>query len=803
METLWSDIRFSLRMLAKKPGFTAVAILTLALGIGACTSIFTVVDAVLLRPLPFPQPDRLAQLVEISDKGDRMNVPEANFADWKQQSRSFQHIAAYSGTQTVTITGGREPIRAAYVLVSQGFFDVLGVQPHLGRTLSLQEHGRGASPVAVISHEFWQRQFNADTNLDNLTLRYGSFNFPVVGVMPPGFRYPRDADLWAPMEAFGQFNPSRSAHNWRVFGRLKPGVSAAEAGAELSGIAKRIHQQYTDVTAVDATVVPLQEQITGRVRPALLVMLGAVGALLLIACANVTNLLLAQATVRERELALRSALGASRTRLLRQSVTESVVLTALGAALGILLATWGVDTMLAQASSQLPRGDEIAVDARVFFFAVALSLLTGLVLGILPALRTTEANLQDVLREGGRSQSGAARHRLARSGLVVAQIGMTLILLVAAGLLARSFWQTLQVDLGFEAGRQLALDLILPGPNTPEDQQELFRFHRELQARIAALPGVTASGGINYLPLSGRSSNGRFLIEGGSDSGDLWPNYRVASPGYFAAMGIPLLSGRWFDSRDDSQSPHVAVISRTVADRVWPGANPLGQRINYGNMDGDDQHWVTIIGIVGDIRHNGPEYATRGDIYLHYLQRPQTIPTFTTVIRTTGDPRALIAAVRGLVRELNPELPMTFRTLSEYFSFTLANRRFNLTLVAVFGGTALLLAVMGMYGVMAYTVAQRTQEIGIRMALGARGADVVGQFLREGGALVVIGLALGLGGAAALSQYISSLLYNTSVRDPLTFAAVAAALATVAMLACWIPARRATRVDPMVALRHE
>ena len=803
MAQISQDLRHSVRVLLRNPGFTIVAVLTLALGIGACTSIFTVVNGVLLRPLPYPEPDRIARLFEISDKGNRMNVPQANFDDWKQQSRNFEQLAGYSGTMEATFLGAREPVRARTCMVSESFFPVLGATAQRGRIPLPTEHRAGAGAVAVVSHDFWQNALGSSADLEKVHLRYGNLSFTVVGVMPPGFSYPPGTQIWAPMEPFNPPNPSRSAHNWRVIGRLRPGVTPATAQAEVSAIARRIHEQYRDVTAVDAAVVPMHTEVTARVRPALLLLLGAVGALLLIACANVTNLQLAQATARERELAVRCALGASRWRLLRQSLTENALLAGAGAVCGVLLAIWGVDAMLALSPRLLPRGEEIHVDGWVLGFAIVVSMLTGVALGLAQAMRLRGEKLQDMLREGGRTLSGAARQRVVQGGLVVAQLGLTLVLLVGAGLLARSFWQTLQVDLGFEAGSQLAVEVLRPVPDTPEQLQQLARFHGSFQERIAALPGVTASGGINYLPLSGRGSNGRFLIEGGTSSGDYWPNFRVASPGYFAAMGIPLLSGRMFDSTDGPATVHVAVISKQVAERVWPGENPLGRRINYGNMDGEFESWSTIVGVVGDVRSDGPELGANGDIYLHYLQRPKTTASFTTVIRTSGDAQALTAAVRRLAQDLDPESSVSFRTLHGYFSGAMAERQFNLALVGVFGGTALLLAVMGIYGVMAYTVAQRTQEIGIRMALGAMGGDVVRQFLREGGRLIVIGIVLGLAGATALSKYIASLLFNTAPRDPWTFAAVAAAMALVALAACFIPARRATRVDPMVALRHE
>jgi predicted permease len=802
MGALIHDVRHALRVLAREKGFTAIAVLTLALGIGASTAMFTVVDGVLLRPLPYPEPDRLVQLVEISAKGRWMDVPEANVADWRARSRSFERMTMHSGASPSSFAGEGEPVRAGAALVSEGFFEVMGVAPHLGRGFGADDHRRGGARVALVSHAVWQRVLGGARDVGSLALRQGDRTVPVVGVMPPGFSYPPGAEVWFPMETGGAFNPSRSAHNWRVIARLRPGVSAAQASADLQLVAGRIHREHAGVTAISATAIPLKTYLTRNARPALLVLLAAVGALLLVACANVASLLLAHGIARERELALRSALGATRARLVRQSVTECMLLALLGGAAGALLAFWGVDAMLALASGRLARGGEVGVDLRVLGFGLLVSTATGVGLGLIAAWRSTRGDLQATLREGSRTMAGDPRRHGARSALVVAQVGMALALLVGCGLLGRSLWKTLDEDLGFAAGDQLTVDLLVPAPAAPDRDLRLARFHRELGERVAALPGVIAAGGINHLPLSGRSANGRFELEGGGDSGDMWPNYLVVSPGYFAAMGIPLLGGRLLAESDAPDAPHVAVVSQAVARRVWPGDDAIGRRIVFGNMDGDARP-ITIVGVVGDVRHDGPEASPRGAVYLHVQQRPRRSDTFTLVVRTAGEARRLIPEVRREVQALDPTVAPVFRPLAEHVSAVVSERRFNLTLIGAFGATALLLAALGIYGVVSFSVARRTREIGIRVALGASSRLVVGQFLREGGRLALAGVALGLVAAAALSRLMASLLYGTSAHDPPTYAAVAALLLLVALVASWIPALRASRVDPMVALRRE
>lgn len=785
------DLRHAIRTLLKNPGFAIMAILMLALGIGACTAIFTVVNSVLLRPLPYPEPDRIVQLFELSDKGTRMNLPEANFVDWKEGSRNFEYMALVRGNLAPVI-GGNETVRARVATVSEGFFGAMGAKPVMGTLPADNE------PTVIVSHGFWQRVLGSDPNFQARSLTiYGEVH-SIVGVMPEGFAFPTGTEVWTSRAVAGKFIPSRSAHNWGVIGRLRPGVSIEAVRSELDAIAKRLHDSYRDVTAVGATVVPLKEQLTQNVRVALPVLFGAVGILLLIACANVGNLLLTHSAGRQRELAIRAALGAGRAALVRLFLAQSLVLTTIGAALGIALAVSGVDALLALGSTNLPRVDEIRVDGFVLAFSLAVSLAVGTILGIVPALRIAAGNLDDIMKEGGRSNSSGRSHRRMRAALIISQVALTVILLIGAGLLGRSFVRALSVNLGFETQNRLSVDLLLP-PGSDNNRGRDAAFHQQLLDRISAIPGVRAAGGTSAMPLSGRNSNGRFQIGGGRDSGAYWPGYRIATPGYFAAMGIPLIRGRVFDQTDGATTPEVAVISKAVADTVWPGEDAIGKQINYANMDGDEK-FMTIVGIVGDVRQLGPESPVTGDIYVHYLQRG-SLGGFTIVMDSTNSKETLIPTLTAYIKELNPQASARFQTVEQTFSSVLANRRFNLLIIGVFGATALILALMGVYGVTAYSVAQRTQEIGIRMALGAQSGDVVRLFVVDGSKLVFIGIALGVFGAFASGRVLASLLFEVQPTDIPTYLLTIIPLLGASLLASHLPARRASRVDPMITMR--
>lgn len=803
METLWQDLKYGVRMLRKNAGFTLVAVLTLALGIGANTAIFSVVNGVLLRPLPYDEPGRLVTLREISREGNQMNVPEQNFLGWQQSTKSYEGMAFYNSWE-VNVSGGSEPVRTLASDVSASFFDVLRVKPFLGRLFGPQDHKQGASPVVVVSYEYWRKYLGGDADLKDKYVRSAGYSFSVVGVTPPAFRFPALVDVWVAHGALNAPNPSRSAHNWRVIARLKPAPTLQSARAELSQLAKRIHSEYRDVTAVDATVLPLQDAFTARIRPALLMLTGAVGLLLLIACANVMNMLLARATAREKEFAVRGALGASRTRLVRQCVMETLVLAIVAALLGAVFASWGVDALLALGQGQIPRADNVRVDTVVLGFTLGISVLMSVLLGFVPGWRASRLDLHSVMNEAGRGSSGGRGQKRIRSALVVSQVVLTLMLLVGAGLLARSFTRVLAVDLGFQKDNRLELDLRMPFPRSDQDALRLREFSRQLEEKIAALPGMLSLGGSNSPPMSFSAGNGRFLIQGREDSGNYWPNYRLASPGYFKTLGIPLLRGRLFGSTDGPDSPQVAIISREVAEKVFPGEDPIGWRINSANMDGDE-NWMTIVGVVADVKEDGPEAVTSGAIYAHYLQRGKGggIARFTWVLHTASDPAVLIPSVREAVRSLDADVAPKFSTLEQNFAKTTAARRFNLTLLGVFAGVALALSSLGIYGVLAYSVERRTREIGIRMAVGAQPSEVFRLVVGQGLRLVTVGVALGILLALALTRYLGTLLYGVTPADPLTYVCTAVFVIVVALAACYVPARRATRVDPIVALRYE
>jgi predicted permease len=792
------DLRFGARMLLKQRQLTVVAIITLALGIGATTAIFTVVDAVLLRPLPFPEADRLVYLHEVDASGAEKGVAEPNFEDIEARSRSFAALG-YVGGGNLVVTGGREPVRAMVSYASQRIFEVLGVQPFAGRAFLPEEMKYKGPTAAMVSYGFWQRLLGGRTDFSAMRLNVDGVSCAVVGVMPPGFDFPSETEVWVP-RGIEPPSDSRKARGWPVIGKLRPGVSIEQARAEVSAIIKELRQTHgSAMKAVDCAMIPAQQYLTRNSRENLLLFAGAVALLLLVACANVSNLLLAQYVARQREFTIRAALGAGRWRLARQLGVENLLVTLPAAALGALLARAGVALLLRLDQRNLPRLNVIAVNWRVLLFACGLAVLIAVALGLLPALRFGGRNLPKGLKEAGRGQISG---KSLRGALVAIQISLTLVLLTGAGLLGRSFLKLSQVDPGFETGGVVAMTLALPSTITPKEDEELRQFYTQLVERLGQLPGVTSAGGVASLPLTGRGANGTFLID---DNPELQgqARYAPASAGYFAAMGIPLLRGRLFDRGDTVDSPHVAVISQSLALRYWPNEDPLGKRIQFGDMD-TDKRLLHVVGVVGDVR-NALDTDAGPMVYAYSLQRPQwwQVSSLSIVVRATGQPQSLIPAMRATVESLRPNVPLRFRTLDQVFSSSLDQRRFILSLFGVFGAIALLIAAIGVYGVMAYTVTQRAQEIGIRMALGATAADALRLALGQGMKLALTGVAMGLLAAFALTRLMKSLLFGVEATDPLSFTTMALLLTIVALLACLIPARRATRVDPMVALRCE
>ena len=807
MQTLWQDLRYGARMLMKQPGFTFIAVLTLALGIGATTAIFSVVDGVLLRALPFPHSEHIVQLREVNERGVGIRFAEPNYQDVRARQHTLEAVAQYAGGGIV-VTGGKESVRAQAFWVSGDFFRVIGVQPALGRGFLPEDSKPGAGAfVAVVSHGFWQRQLGGRTDFTNVKLNVDGPSFTVVGVLPPGGGYPQDADIWVPREVESP-QTSRTAHNWQVIARVKADAAAnatiEQARSDVSLIGKQLRQEHgKQIDLTDVSLTPLKESMTDAVGSGLWMMLAAVGLLLVVACANVANLILAQAFTRTAEFSVRAALGASRWRMARQFITENLLLAALACVPGILLSFWGVDLLLSLNANNLPRIAEIAVNARALLFTISLSFAIAVVLGLLPLLRFSGTDLHAQLKEGGRGQSPSALANRLRASLVVAQIALTLVLLIGAGLLGRSFLKLMRTDTGFQPESAVAMTLSLPTTIDKAQEAQLKQFHEQLLARLESMPGVAAAGAINALPLTGRGADGTFQKDGNpATTGDA--DFRLASGGYFAALGIPLLQGRTFQTSDSGSAPDACIISQSMARKYWPNENPLGRTIQFGNMDGD-KDLLHIVGIVGDIRHEGLDQLATPTVYAHSLQRPQwwQVSNQSYVVRAQLPAATLIPVLREVTQSLNRDALLRFQTLNEVVSSSLDARRFSLVIFGVFAAIALLLAATGVYGVMSYAITQRRHEIGVRLALGAQKSDVLRLVVMQGMKLALLGVVVGGLAARVLSKWIAASLHNLSNTDPLTYAAISALLLIVALLACWIPARRATKVDPMIALRCE
>ncbi len=821
MQTLWQDIRYGIRMLLKSPGMSFVVILALALGIGANTAIFSVVNAVLLRPLPYDQADRLVFLNETSKVMDEISISYPNFLDWRNQNQVFEKIGVYN-RGSYNLTGAGEPERIIAAQCSADLFAALRMNAAIGRVFNNDEDKPGGTPVVVLSYGLWQRRFGGQSSIINQQLTLNNKSYTVIGVMPQSFAYPSRAEMWVPV---GQLSDQPS---WKQRGnhpglygvaRLKSGVSLEQAKADMVKIAANLEQQYNDSNAGNGVGVrPLLEVFVSDIRRALWVLFAAVGFVLLIACANIANLLLARATARQKEMAIRSAMGAGRWRIARQLLTESVLLSLVGGAVGLLLARWCVDLILYISPDAIPRSREIGLSWRVFAFTIGLSFLTGIIFGLVPALQAGVVDVHETLKEAGR---GVSRKHWLRSSLVVVEVASTLVLLIGAGLLIRSFYRLQKVNPGFSYDNLTSFSISLPEKKYPAVEQQAD-FYKRLLEDLRTLPGVEATAAASGLPLGNNGWQTSFLIEGQPrPPRNQTPLMEacLVTPDYFRAMNIPLLRGRFFTDRDDRS--HLAgrdlskyneieremfglntiIIDEEFARRYWPNEDPVGKRIKMG--PDEKALLITVVGVVGRVKMDGlNQDSMRVQGYFPFLQIPNG--GMTVIIKGSSDPNQMMAAVRQQIKGIDPDQPIySVRTMHEIRAESVASERLNLTLLSIFAGLALALAIVGIYGVMSYAVTQRTHEIGIRMAIGAQSKHVFQMILGQGMALALIGIGLGLIGAFALTRLMTTMLFGIEPTDPLTFGAIAILLTTVALLACYIPGRRATKVDPVVSLRYE
>ena len=818
MDVFWRDARFAVRSLLRSPAFTAIAVLTLALGIGANTAIFSVVYSVLLRPLAYADPERLISIRAAYSATGAQDIPasQPEYHDYLEGVSSLEDLAAVYPI-SINLTGLGEPQRIQAAVVSDNYFRLLGAAPVLGRDFTPEDDRGQIGYVVIISYDLWRKRFGGDPGVIGKTVRLDDDPMTIIGIMPRGFRHVLESgtspmEVWAPIALDNpdtEFLNVRNARVYDLIGRLQPGRTVEEARAEFGVLAGRLQAQYPEVYPAaqgwHPVAQPLAEQVVGDVRPALLVLLGAVGFVLLIGCANVANLLLARATMREREIALRTALGSSRGRLVRQLLTESLVLAVFGGGLGLLLAAWGSSALGRLVALYLPRAGEIELSLPVLGFTAFLIILTGVVFGVMPALQASRADLQGVLKDGGRGSAGAPRTRM-RAALVVAEVAVALMLLAGAGLMLRSFQRLMAVEYGFDPDRLLTLQVWLPVPNDRskgrfQTHAQRRSFYERALAAVGAVPGVRQAALISRLPLNGQN-DARVTIEGravGPDEPPVTAEGRLVSPNYFETMGIPLLSGDGLPAVADSLSRRHVVVNRTMAEKFWPGADAIGRRLRFG----DDGPWLTVTGIVGDVRQIGLADPPKQEVYsaFHTVSSQE----MSMVVRTVDDdPERLGAAVTAAIRSVDPEQPVFgVMSMERVIENASAERRISMVLLLLFAGMALLLSAIGIYGVMAYTTTQRRHEIGIRLALGAGTPAVLRLVVGQGMRLVLLGLGAGLLGAWVLSRALTSQLYGITAQDPVTYTTVALLLGTVALVATWVPARRATRVDPMVSLRSE
>lgn len=802
MDSIIKDIRYGVRGLLKRPGFTVIALVALALGIGANTAIFSLVNAVILRPLPFPDPDRLVWVNgSLRTLSNTASVSPPDFLDYRSQNKTFEQFAASGfAALPVNFTGSGEPERLMASAVTGNYFDLFGVAPAIGRGFTLENEKPGADQVTVLSHAFWQKRFAGDADIVGKTITLDSKSYQILGVMPAGVSFPQAAELWIPLNFDG--NPEmkwRKARFLRPYGRLKPGVTLTQAQTDTDMIAAHLEEQFPDSNkGYSLSLVSLREQLVGGTRTTLFVLFGAVGFVLLIACANVANLLLVRAAARQKEIALRTALGASRMRIIRQMLTESLLLSILGGGLGALLAVWGVQLLVTLSANSLPPTVNVTIDTTVLTFTFVISVLTGLLFGLAPALRTAKVGLIDSLKDGARGTEGTLRNRT-RSLLVVFESAVAVVLLIGAGLLVRSLIALQSVDPGFDANNVLTFRIDITNKKY-EGPGRLANFFEQLESRVSSLPGVQSVGLTTALPMSGQLTDIPYTVEGRppvSPDQALDADFRLVNTSYFSALRIPLLRGRNFTEQEVREGKAVVIVSKQLVDTVFPNEDPMGKRLVSG-MSGVA---FEIIGVVGDIRHTSLGVQPFPTMY---LPTRDFADRRNLVIRTQNDPLSIVGAVRQEVHALDPDQPISeVKRMTDWVDASVAVPRYNTTLLAAFAALAMILAATGIYGVMSYTVAQRTHEIGVRMAMGARRLDVLKLVVRQGMLLTLVGVVLGLAGAFGLTRVMASLLFGVTAKDPLTFVAVSGLLIAVAFIACFVPALRATKVDPLVALRYE